>query len=92
MHLTIPHTEAIIYLTRQPKGTETSRPGKISVYISKLPILPKIRAAYLFFRLRIATMSNATVKITMNSSYVLISISPFRQDSDREAAAPRLPG
>ena len=36
---------------------------------------------FLFFRFRIATISSATVKITMSSSYVLIIITTFRQDA-----------
>ncbi len=42
----------------------------------------------LFFKFRIATMKSAVVKITINSSYVLIIINPFPQDSERVRARP----
>lgn len=35
---------------------------------------------FLFVKLRIATISSAIVKITMNSSYVLIMITSLHQD------------
>ncbi len=47
---------------------------------------------FLFFRFRIATISSATVKITMNSSYVLISIILSVRLRSDEKHVPRLPG
>ena len=41
----------------------------------------------MFFIFRIATISSAMVKMTMNSSYVLISIPPFRKTRNGYIAA-----
>ena len=46
---------------------------------------------FLFFRFRIATISSATVKTTMNSSYVLIIITSSERSSDRVRARPPAP-
>ena len=64
----------IIYLTRQPIGrSRLPVPANYNNF-SKSPIRPRSRAAYLFFRFRIATTSKAKVSIICISSYVLISI------------------
>jgi len=69
----------IICLTRQPiRKVKSSRSGDIT-YLSRAAYLTRTERLYLFFRFRIATISSATVKITMNSSYVLISTTPFRK-------------
>ena len=69
----------IICLTRQPiRKVKSSRSGDIA-YLSRAAYLTRTERLYLFFRFRIATISSATVKITMNSSYVLISTTPFRK-------------
>lgn len=43
---------------------------------------------FLFFMFRIATIRRPAVSIIMNSSYVLIIINPFPQDSERVRARP----
>ena len=73
------HLWHIICLTRQPiRKVKSSRSGDIT-YLSRAAYLTRTERLYLFFRFRIATISSATVKITMNSSYVLISTTPFRK-------------
>ena len=69
----------IIYLTRQSEGECTSPvPAKILSNYKKVVVLNFCRGQdgyfLLFFISRIATINNAMVKITINSSYVLISI------------------
>lgn len=60
---------------------------------SKSPIRPRSRAAYLFFRFRIATIKLAVARITMNSSYVLISIIlPVKTQDGWHARPPGCPG
>ena len=78
----------IICLTRQPiRKVKSSRSGDIT-YLSRAAYLTRTERLYLFFRFRIATISSATVKITMNSSYVLISTTPFRKTRNGMAARP----
>ena len=79
----------IIYLTRQPiRKVKTSRSGELKqIYISKAAYLTRTGRLYLFFKFRIETISRPTVRIIMNSSYVLISISPFRKTRNGCAAA-----
>ena len=50
-------------------------------------IFPVTERLYLFSMFRIATIRRPMVRITMNSSYVLISISPFRKTRNGKAAA-----
>ena len=83
----------IIYLTRQP-GDRLSL-SVLANYnnFSKSPIRPRSRAAYLFFRFRIATIKLAVARITMNSSYVLISIIlPVKTQDGWHARPPGCPG
>ena len=68
------------------------RPGDYNNF-SKSPIRPRSRAAYLFFRFRIATIKLAVARITMNSSYVLISIIfPVKTQDGWHARPPGCPG
>ena len=77
----------IICLTRQPiRKVKSSRSGDIT-YLSRAAYLTRTERLYLFFRFRTATISSATVKITMNSSYVLISTTPFRKTRNGCTAA-----
>ncbi len=55
--------------------------------LSRAAYLTRTERLYLFFIFRIATISRATVKITMNSSYVLISTTPFRKTRNGCTAA-----
>lgn len=69
-----------------------TRPGElINSYIKSKPFpnLPEYRTAYfLFFKLRIATTSDAKVSKIMNSSYVLIKYHTFLQTRERVGARP----
>jgi hypothetical protein len=84
---------AIIYLTRQPTGRcRLPVPANYSNF-SKPPIRPRNRAAYLFYKFRIATTSKANVSKICISSYVLISIillSRLRMDGTHALPAARL--
>ena len=66
-----------MYLTRQSVGECTSPvPAKIKL-TKKIVVLDFTRAQdgyFLFFIFRMATISDAVVRIIINSSYVLISI------------------
>ena len=62
----------ILYLTRQPvREVNAPRPGEILSCVSRL--LYQSQGGLLIFWFRIAIISNATFKIIINSSYVLIS-------------------
>ncbi len=50
--------------------------------------LPGQDGYFLFFRFRMATISNAMLTIRLSSSYVLIRHHSFPQDSDRVGARP----
>ena len=69
-----------------------TRPGESNnSYIKSKPFpnLPEYRTAYfLFVKFRIATISNANVSMTMNSSYVLIKHHTFLQTRERVGARP----
>ena len=75
---------AIIYLTRQPTGRCTL-PVPVKSYheIAVLIFLREQNGYFLWCRFRIATIRLAVARIIINSSYVLISISSFRSDSER---------
>ena len=55
--------------------------------LSRAAYLTRTERLYLFFRFRIATIKRPTVMITMNSSYVLISVPPFRKTRNGSIAA-----
>ena len=88
---------AIIYLTRQSEGECTSPvPAKILSNYKKVVVLNFCRGQdgyfLLFFISRIATINNAMVKITINSSYVLISIILSIRLGTDESTSPNYPG
>ncbi len=59
-------------------------PGRISK-VKKQPSTPQEQDGYfLFFKLRTAQINKPMVSITINSSYVLIIITTFQQDSERD--------
>ncbi len=72
---------------------QVTRPGE-SLNLRDSRLLCQEQDGYfLFFMLRIATISSATVKITMNSSYVLIIItSSVRMLGTGESTSPGCPG
>ena len=52
----------IIYLTRQPvREVKAPRPGELTVYKVSRPILPRFRAAYLFFRFSMRALPAARI-------------------------------
>ena len=65
-------------LTREPEG-ECRSPDPAKIIQVKIAVsLAKEQDGYfLFFKFRIATIKSPMVKITMNSSYVLIIITTF---------------
>ena len=64
----------------------STRPG---VKLQNSRQLSQVQDGYfLFFKFRIATIKRAVVKAIINSSYVLIIINPFPQDSERVRARP----
>ena len=89
--MTLKSLIVIMCLTRQPEDRYgLSVLANIKQQVSRL-IWPKSRAAYLFFRFKIAIIKRQTVSITMNSSYVLISIillSRLRTDGARPPGCP----
>jgi len=68
----------IIYLARQPEGSwYLPIPVKLIKRNSRPLYFSRVQGGYfLFFTFRIATIKRPTVKIIINSSYVLISIPP----------------
>ena len=78
----------IIYLTGQPEDRlSLSVPANYNAMWAAYS-LPESRAAYLFFKFRIATIKRPIVSITINSSYVLMSTTPFRRTRNEMAARP----
>ena len=85
----------IIYLTRQSEGECTS-PVPANLLLTKIVVLNFTREQdgyfLLFFISRIATINNAMVRITINSSYVLISIILSLKLGTDESTSPDYPG
>jgi hypothetical protein len=73
-------------LTRQPVR-EVRAPCSGEYAISEPPTRARDRAVYLFFRFRIDTINKPMVSMIINSSYEVISITPFCKTQNREIAA-----
>lgn len=76
-----------MYLARQPiRKVKSSRTGEYK-QLSRAAYLVRTERLYLFFMLRMETINIASVKIIIISSYVPISISPFRKTQNESIAA-----
>ncbi len=79
----------IICLTREPEGERTSPDPALYYAKSNSRLLFQSQDGYfLFFRFKIATISNPIVSIICNSSYVLIMITSPERFSVRVRARP----